>query len=83
VPMLCKDEGRSLEAGCRGHAPNHRKLQRSRAVMVGVAEKEGRDPVRYDFREASASKPLMTCRKRNGDIEIGGTSLTRKESGVS
>jgi hypothetical protein len=33
------------------------------------------------LRETSASKPLMTCRKRIGDVETGGKSLTRDESG--
>src|SRR5215831_12370472 len=41
------DEGRPLGAGCQEQAPNHRKLRRSRAVVVNVAEKAGRDPVRY------------------------------------
>lgn len=33
------------------------------------------------FREASESKPLMTCRKRIDDAETGGMSLTRDKSG--
>ena len=33
------------------------------------------------LRETSASKPLMTCRKRIGDVETEGKSLTRDESG--
>jgi hypothetical protein len=33
------------------------------------------------LRETSASKPLMTCRKRIDDVETGGRSLTRDKSG--
>jgi hypothetical protein len=47
VRCCARDEGRSLGAGCQEQAPNHRKLRRSRAVVVNVAEKAGRDPVRY------------------------------------
>jgi hypothetical protein len=32
-------------------------------------------------REKSASEPLMKCRKRIDDVETGGKSLTREESG--
>ena len=32
--MLCRREGTSLGAGCQEQAPNHRKLRRSRAVVV-------------------------------------------------
>jgi hypothetical protein len=32
-------------------------------------------------RETSASEPLMKCRKRIDDVETGGKSLTRDESG--
>ena len=42
-----RDEGRSLGAGRQGQASNHRKLRRSKAGVVNVAEKAGRDPVRY------------------------------------
>ena len=41
-----EDEGRPLEAGRQGQASNHRKLLRSKAVVVSVAEKAGLDPVR-------------------------------------
>jgi hypothetical protein len=40
-----EDEGRPLEVGRQGQASNHRKLRRSRAVVVSVAEKAGLDPV--------------------------------------
>ncbi len=74
-----RDEGRPLEAGGQEQASNHRKLRRSRAVVVSVAEKAGHDPVRYG--PESASEPLMTCRKRMDDVETGGKSLTRDKSG--
>ena len=46
VRNCARDEGRSLEAGRQGQASNHRKLRRSKAVVVSVAEKAGLDPVR-------------------------------------
>ena len=39
-------EGGPPEPAVRGRLPNHRKLRRSRAVVVSVAEKAGLDPVR-------------------------------------
>jgi hypothetical protein len=47
VRCCARDGGRSSGAGRQGQAPNHRKLRRSRAVVVSVAEKAGHDPVRY------------------------------------
>jgi hypothetical protein len=40
------DEGRSLGAGGQAQAPNHRKLRRSKAVVVSVTEKARLDLVR-------------------------------------
>src|SRR4029450_11318504 len=44
--------------------PSHRKLLRSRAVVVSVAETPGRRSRQARSREASASEPSMKCRKR-------------------
>ena len=41
VRCCARDGGRSSGAGRQGKAPNHRKLRRSRAVVVSVAEKAG------------------------------------------
>ncbi len=62
--MRCctRDEGGPLGAGGQAQAPNHRKLLSSRAVVVSVAEKSGRDPGRYGW--ASVSGPLMKRRNR-------------------
>ena len=46
VRCCARDGGRSSGAGRQEQAPNHRKLRRSRAVVVSVAEKAGHDPVR-------------------------------------
>ena len=48
------DEGRPLEAGIQVQVSNHRKLLRSKAVVVSVAEKLGQDPSRYDDPERRA-----------------------------
>src|ERR1700680_2236518 len=42
-----RDGGSSSGAGRQGQASNHRKLRRSKAGVVSVAEKAGLDPVRY------------------------------------
>ena len=41
-----RDEGRPLGACDQESAPNHRELLSLRAMVVSVAEKSGRDPVR-------------------------------------
>jgi hypothetical protein len=46
VRNCARDEGRPLDAGRQGQASNHRKLRRSKAVVVSVAKKAGHDPVR-------------------------------------
>jgi RNA-directed DNA polymerase len=57
VRCCARDGGRSSGAGRQGQAPNHRKLRRSRAVVVSVAEKAGHDPVRYGSeRRAKANR---------------------------
>lgn len=81
VRCCVRDEGRPLEAGGQEQASNHRKLRRSRAVVVSVAEKAGLRFRQVGSAETSASEPLMTCRKRMDDVETGGMSLTRDKSG--
>ena len=46
VRCCARDGGRSSGAGRQGQASNHRKLRRSKAGVVSVAEKAGHDPVR-------------------------------------
>ena len=41
-----RDEGRPLGVCDQESAPNHRELLSLRAMVVSVAEKAGRDPVR-------------------------------------
>lgn len=76
------DEGRPLAAALQGEAANHRKVRRSRAVRAERCGK-GELPARQvGARKASESDPLMKCRKhRPGDIETGGTSLSRDKPG--
>ena len=47
----------------RSLIPSHRKLLRSKAVVVSVAETPERRFRQARLREASASKPSMKCRK--------------------
>jgi hypothetical protein len=83
--MQCcaRDGGRSSGVALQGEAPNHRKLRRSRAGVVSVAEKAGGQPVRYEPRRRAEANHPMTGRKRSGDIESGVESLPRDESGGS
>ena len=46
--MCARDEGRSLAAGLRRQAANHRKRLWSRAMVVSVMEKAKLDFVRYE-----------------------------------
>src|SRR5215468_4453475 len=59
-----RDEGRSFEAGNQVQASNHCKLLSSKAMVVSVAVNVGMISRRVRLREASASEPLMTSRKR-------------------
>jgi hypothetical protein len=48
----------------QAEAANHRELLRSRAVVVSVAGKSRHRARQVWITKASASEPLMTCRKR-------------------
>ena len=58
-----RDEGRSFEVGNQVLISNHRKLLCPKSTVVNVAEKIGTRFRKVWLREASASEPLMTCRK--------------------
>jgi hypothetical protein len=76
---------REMRAGPSGvggqtQASNYRKVLRSKAVVLSVAEKAGWTR-QVRFGKASASKPLMTCRKRSDDVETGDKPRFRDEVG--
>src|SRR5215472_1456176 len=74
-----------------GMALNNRDALRHNLLLVsGNSGSTPQDPIavlagsvlcRVWLRETSASKPLMTCRKLIDDVETGGRSSTRDESG--
>ena len=72
-PKLClvEDEGGPLGAAIQVEAPNHRKLLRSKSLVVSVTEKAKQDFVRYVPMETNTSEPLITCRKRRNVIKTG------------
>jgi hypothetical protein len=70
-----RDEGRSFEAGSQVLASNRCKLLSSRAMVVSVAVNVGRISRRVRLREASASEPLMNCRKRFRRCQNRGVTL--------
>src|SRR5262249_61535187 len=47
----------------QGEAANHRKVRRLRAGVLSVAEQARHGACQVRARKASASEPLMTCRK--------------------
>ena len=81
--MQCcaEDGGRSTGIALQGEVPNHRKVRRSRAGVLSVAEKAGREPVRCEPRRRARANHPMTGRKRSGDIKSGVELLPRYQSG--
>jgi len=65
------DGGRPSGAALQGEAPNHRKVRRSRAGVLSVAEKAGCQPVRWEPRRRAKANHSMTRRKRIDDIKTG------------
>ena len=76
-----RDEGRPLEVGSQVRASNPCKLRSSRAVVVSVAAKGGRQSRQVGSGEASASEPLMKCRNAIDDVKTGGSSSSRDRFG--
>src|SRR3974377_2329378 len=76
-----RDGGGPSEFGSQVLISNHRKPLRSKAVVVSVAEKSGRDPGRYGReRRAQANRP-MKRRKRSDDVRTGGWHFFRDQLG--
>ena len=76
-----RDEGRPLEVGSQVRASNPCKLRSSRAIVVSVAAKGGRQSRQVGSGEASASEPLMKCRNAIDDVKTGGSSSSRDRFG--
>src|SRR6516164_10635161 len=69
------DEGGPFEFGNQVLISSYRKLLSSKAMVVNVAETVGHDPSRQWLREASASEPLLKCRKRIRRCQNRGVTL--------
>ena len=76
-----RDEGGPLDAGSQVQASNHCKLLSSRAMVVSVAAKGGTRSRQVWSREASESKPSMTCRNSIDDVKTGGVIFSRDKLG--
>ena len=76
-----RDEGRPLEVRSQVPASNPCKLRASRAIVVSVAVKGGRQSRQVRSGEASESEPLMTCRNAKDDVKTGGSSSFRDQVG--
>ena len=73
----------SSAAALQGEVANRRKLLRSRAVVVSVADKARRRARQVWAKKASASDPLMTCRNHLDDAKTGSGGPARDEPGGS
>jgi hypothetical protein len=71
----------SSAVALQGEAANHRKLLRSRAVVVSVAETARHRARQVWTKKASVSDPLMTCRNHLDEIETGSGGPARDEPG--
>src|SRR3954453_23632587 len=76
-----RDEGRPLEGRSQVPASNPCKLRSSRAIVVSVAVKGGRQSRQVRSGEASESETLMTCRNGKDDVKTGGSSSFRDQFG--
>src|SRR3954466_1247146 len=76
-----RDEGRPLEVRSQVPASNPCKLRSSRAIVVSVAAKGGRQSRQVRSGEASERELLMTCRNAKGDVKTGGSSSFRDHFG--
>ena len=68
-------------AAVQAEAANRAELPRSRAVVVSVAGKVALRVRQVWITKASASEPLLRCRKRIGGIETGAGFVSRDEPG--
>jgi hypothetical protein len=75
VRNYTRDEGGPFGFGRQGLIPSYRKLLWSKAMVVSVAEKSGRRSRQARLREASASEPLLKCRKRIRRCQNRGVTL--------
>jgi hypothetical protein len=67
-----RDEGRSFEVGNQVLISNHRKLLWSKARVVNVAEKSGRDSGRYDWERRAQANRFGSVEIRLDDAKTGG-----------
>src|SRR5688572_5199249 len=74
-----RDEGRPLEVRSQVPASNPCTLRSSRAIVVSVAAKGGRQSRQVRSGEASESELLMTCRNAKDDVKTGGASSFRDQ----
>ena len=65
----------------QGEAANHRKVRRSRAGVLSVAEKARHRARQVWIKKANVSEPLMTRRNGKDDIETGAEPEPRDEPG--
>jgi hypothetical protein len=81
--MRCcmSDGGWPSAVALQGEAANHRKVLRSKAVVLSVAGKGAPSARQVGAGKANESDPLMTCRKEQDDIKTGLGRLARDQPG--
>ena len=75
-----KDDGRPVEVGYQEQASNHLKRLSLRAAVVSVEETLSKTRQVW-IRKTNVSKPLLTRREPEHDIETGGGWYLRDKSG--
>jgi retron-type reverse transcriptase len=71
IRCCARDGGGPSGIALQGEVPNHRKVRRSRAGVLSVADKAGSQPVRCEPRRRAKANHSVTRRKRRDDIETG------------
>src|SRR6516165_10193615 len=66
------DEGRPFGVGNQVLISSHRKLLRSKAVVVSVAEKPGRDSGRHGRERRAQANRCRSVESGLGDVKTGG-----------
>ena len=67
-----RDEGGPFEFGNQVLISSHRKLLRSKAVVVSVAETLGRDPSRHGWERRAQANRCRSVESGLGDVKTGG-----------
>jgi hypothetical protein len=83
IRCCARDGGGPSGIALQGEVPNHRKVRRSRAGVLSVADKAGGQPVRCAPRRRAKANHSVTRRKRIDDIKTGESCCSGMSLGVT